>query len=311
MAQVKKLQSGGTATKKTGTIRKDGRTLSGTEAYDWLASALTDVDPSSQADVRGAITTALNNGHFVDIGPQGIDFYDAEGGNNLNGQYKHELGDRKAAESTDSNLRKNFDALLGNRRHKQRQGFEALMAANMPDSTPEADQIANLIALGKGNSDWWEYGSDNQYINSPGNMARMKILDDWANYFAGDDAAKKGYSFENWTADTAGAEALRTWGKSMGANAAPYLAALKEKIQSGAELNDEELAILKGFGFNNGAIQQTAEEKALADKYHGLGIQDSDWQNGLSALFSQDANGNLVANSDFYGALGLQEGENA
>lgn len=260
MSQVKKLQSGGS-------LRKDGRTLTGAEAYDWLNNA----DPSN-SEAKALIQSALNNGAFVDITANGVDFYDKEGGNNLNAQYMDDLygsdrGSRRGAKSTDSAFRRNVDALFNNRRHQQRVGFDNIASAAMPSAVSSTSaNTDSLIDLGKGNGGWWEYGEDNKYLNTPDNIAKMNVLDQWADYLSMDEAAANAkYSLANWGDNIEGSNAIKSWWKSMGENAAPYMTALKQKIQNGEPLSEEEIGVLKSFGFNNTKAEEAKAEAQQND----------------------------------------------
>ena len=257
MSQVRKLQTGGK-------FRMNGRELSGQTAIDRLAAVYSGL-PLEEREMFTVAQNAVKNGDTAEYDPTNntITVTDSEG-NNVTSKYTDTTASVK-----DSKFKRNWGATFNTRTHRFKKSGEAMALVDMTDPNEAKKEEPSKTALRRG-SGWFDYDTDDQgnsvyRENGPGNIDRMKVLDEGHVYFGQDPSATKDtYTTNGWS--DANLTALRNFYATLGDEAGrnSYLEGLKERIRSGKiTAADEETLNLFGFSKNGqaaGAQQQQQQQ---------------------------------------------------
>ena len=193
MSQVKKFQAGGK-------FRMNGRELSGQKALDNLAAAFAGSDPSERG-MWNIAQKAIQDGNTAqyNTSDNSIQVFDDKG-NDITGTYY-----QGKASTSDSGLKRFFDALGENESHRFKKSGRYMSLVNMND-TPESTP-SNKTPLTRG-SGWWEYTKDKSgkksYIDGINNEEKMGVLHNIRKYFDDEDRAtlQDRYDTTGWKKST-------------------------------------------------------------------------------------------------------------
>jgi len=296
MSQVRKLQTGGK-------FRMNGRELSGQTAIDRLAAVYSGL-PLEEREMFTVAQNAVKNGDTAEYDPTNntITVTDSEG-NNVTSKYTDTTASVK-----DSKFKRNWGATFNTRTHRFKKSGEAMALVDMTDPNEVKKEEPSKTALRRG-SGWFDYDTDEQgnsvyRENGPGNIDRMKVLDEGHVYFGQDPSVTKDtYTTNGWS--DANLTALRNFYATLGDEAGrnSYLEGLKERIRSGKiTAADEETLNLFGFSKNG---QAAGAQQQQQQSQNGPSIP-SDWKGNREAAIKagvglefKDGHWYLTGDSDY------------
>ena len=296
MSQVRKLQTGGK-------FRMNGRELSGQTAIDRLAAVYSGL-PLEEREMFTVAQNAVKNGDTAEYDPTNntITVTDSEG-NNVTSKYTDTTASVK-----DSKFKRNWGATFNTRTHRFKKSGEAMALVDMTDPNEVKQEETPKTALRRG-SGWFDYDTDEQGNSvyrekGPGNIDRMKILDEGHIYFGQDPSATKDtYTTNGWS--DANLTALRNFYATLGDEAGRnnYLEGLKERIRSG-KITPEDEETLNLFGFSKNG-QTVGAQQQQQQSQNGPSIP-SNWKGDRKAAIGagvglefKDGHWYLTGDSDY------------
>ena len=296
MAQVKKLQQGGT-------LNINGKEYTADQINDYLSSG--QFSAQERAALAGTVR-AIQEGksRYLDANSNSLsgdgnvndDFADYFGSewraNRGRSGWSNKKQNRHASRNSDFAIRDEALAKLGN--------IEKYLSSPVVKSS-------TTTKLGKG--DGWFY-TDGKYISGPQNLTNEKHIRNVFDYLASDEEGRKAWDVSGWGDSIVG---LQNWYKGQDVNA--LLSRIKENT-----LTDEDKEVLAFMGYSPTESDITEENIAtLRDKFQKAGYDFDKWsgiididengkavvrvgEDGKTAFSSLGGNGNYFFNDQFIAA---------
>ncbi len=198
MSQVKKLQPGGT-TPIIGKFRRSGREITGQFALDSLQAEANKAAMDEREGLTAAIR-AISDGNTVEYFADNAISITDKNGKDVSSDYI-----KTKASTTDSTLKRTWDATFNNASHRFKKGLERMAYVNMDAPEEKPKETTNKTTLRRG-YEWWDYDKDSEgnlvyRENGPGNQDRMAVLKGARTYFDDKDVdtLKDRFSTEGWS----------------------------------------------------------------------------------------------------------------
>lgn len=274
MAQVKKFQKGG------------GLYLDGKQLTDEQINAAMDTLSAEDKYTWSKSIERARAGERVDLN---------ELSNSVTGgDFSHVLNERQQRKNESGNLnrrQRNRHATWGTNIDSTNRGIANGIAALKSQLNASAKEDAvNTTALRIG-SGWQEYDNNGNAVRGPQGMTNEEIIRDAFAYMAGDENYRKGFTTDKYGADLNG---LLNWYKQ-GYDVNSLIN--RFNTNSGKDLSQEDLDVLKALGFSRESVTETPSELKMDESWNG----NRDAADRNNVFFTKDKDGNWLihGNEDY------------
>lgn len=274
MAQVKKFQKGG------------GLYLDGKQLTDEQINAAMDTLSAEDKYTWSKSIERARAGERVDLN---------ELSNSVTGgDFSHVLNERQQRKNESGNLnrrQRNRHATWGTNIDSTNRGIaNGIAALKSQLNIPIKEEVPETTALRIG-SGWQTYDKDGNAVRGPQGMTNEEIIRDAFAYMAGDENYRKGFTTDKYGADLNG---LLNW-YQQGYDVNSLIN--RFNTNSGKDLSQEDLDVLKALGFSREPVVETPSELKMDESWNG----NRDAADRNNVFFTKDKDGNWLihGNEDY------------